>query len=242
LVAGKYLNPGTSIRTGENGVVDVVLGKAIDLPQAKWVPTRISLAVDSPVRGLTTYRPAAEQNVVRVMSGSILVIDKLTTTSSDADTVSDTELDLKKGGIYASVKKLSPAAQYIVKTPTGIAGVRGTEFALTLNADGTIQGLAVYKVQDPSGGVVLVPDPAVPGILIIGGQMYQAGNPNPVPIPPTFLDSLQKDFATVKTVYVEVVNYNYDTTLQFESSDYGLLPPTVVTPVVVSGGGGGGGY
>ena len=59
------------------------------------------------------------------MPGSILVIDKLTTVSSGADTVSDTELDLKKGGIYASVKKLSPAAQYLVKTPTGIAGGGG---------------------------------------------------------------------------------------------------------------------
>ncbi len=38
IVAGKFLPPGASIRTGDDGVVDVVLGKAMELPQAKWVP------------------------------------------------------------------------------------------------------------------------------------------------------------------------------------------------------------
>ena len=70
LVAGKYLPPGSSVRTGVDGVVDLVLGKAIELPQAKWAPERISEAVDAPVRGLMTYKPSAEQNVVRVMSDS----------------------------------------------------------------------------------------------------------------------------------------------------------------------------
>ena len=156
LMPGKFLEPGAAIYTGDDALVDVVLGKAIDLPQAKWVPERISLAVDSPVRGLTSYRPAAEQNVVRVLANSTLVIDKLTTTSSGADTVSDTELDLKQGSIYASVKKLSPAAQYLVKTPTGIAGVRGTQFLLSLNPDGTIQSVAVYQTVNDDGLVLAV--------------------------------------------------------------------------------------
>ena len=95
LVPGKFLQPGAGIYTGEDGVVDVVLGQALDVPQASWAPDRISLAVDSPVRGMVTYRPSIEQNVVRVMSGSVLYIDKLTTISSGADTVSDTELDLR---------------------------------------------------------------------------------------------------------------------------------------------------
>ena len=96
LEAGKYLEAGASIYTGADGVVDVVLGKSMDLPQANWTPKRISYAVDAPVRGMISYRPSAEQNALRVMGNSTLVIDKLTTTSSGADTVSDTELDLKK--------------------------------------------------------------------------------------------------------------------------------------------------
>ncbi len=221
LVPGKFLEPGATIYTGTNGIVDVVLAKAVDLPQAKWVPERISLAVDSPVRGMITYTPSREQNIVRLMEDTTLVIDKLNTTSSYADTVSDTELDLKKGSIYASVKKLSAAAQYVVKTPTGIAGVRGTQFSLQLNEDGSIKMLAVYAVQDPNGGVVLVPNPAVPPIVIVGGQMWESGNPNPVTIPPALMNFFQLTFSAVRTIYFEWVNYDFDHTRILESSDYG---------------------
>ena len=88
-MAGKYLPPGTSIRTGENGYADAVLGIAVDMPQAKWAPERISLAPDAPVRGMITYKPTAEQNVVRLMPDTLLKIDKLTTTDTGADTKLD---------------------------------------------------------------------------------------------------------------------------------------------------------
>jgi hypothetical protein len=225
LVAGKFLPSGASIQTGDDGVVDVVLGKAVELPQAKWMPDRISLASDSPVRGLVSYQPATEQNVVRVMAGSLLVIDKLTTTSTGADTVSDTELNLKKGGIYASVKKLSPAAQYVVKTPTGIAGVRGTQFSIILNPDGTIKSLAVYKTQSDDGLVLAVTDAsgATQTYTISDGQIWESGNANPVQITPELKMILQTVFAALRTDYAQVVSFDYDRTLQLESSDYGVV-------------------
>ena len=43
------------------------------------------------------------------------------------DTISDTELDLQKGRIFYSVKKLSAESKYLVKIPNGIAGVRGSQ-------------------------------------------------------------------------------------------------------------------
>jgi FecR protein len=220
LLPGKYLNQGAWIHTGDDGVVDVVLGKAIDLPQAKWVPERISLSVDSPVRGMITYKPSAEQNVVRLMENTTLAIDKLTTTSSYADTVSDTELDLKKGSIYASVKKLPGASQYLVKTPTGIAGVRGTQFSAALNGDGTIKSVEVYHTQ-PGGGLMLAPNGATPPFQINAGQKWEPGDAGPVPIPPSRNNYLQLTFSAVQTIYIEVVNYDYDHTKVYESSDFG---------------------
>ena len=226
LVAGKFLKPsvGTVIYTGDDGVVDVVLGKAVDLPQAKWVPERISLSVDSPVRGLATYKPSAEQNVVRVMANSALAIEKLTTTSSGADTVSDTELNLQKGNMFASVKKLSAAAQYLVKTPTGIAGVRGTQFSISLNDDGSIKSVAVYKTQNDDGLVLAVTPASGPAqtYLITAGQIWQPGNPNPVPITPELRMMLQTIFSALRTIYIEVINYDYDRTQTRESTDFGF--------------------
>ena len=152
LVAGKILPEGAVIRTGHNGVVDVVLGKDINLPetgvQARWVPSNPSFAPDAPVRGMISYKPAAEQNVVRLTPDTTLGISKLTVTDTGADTVSDTELDLKQGKIFASVKKLPGASVYLIKLPSGIAGVRGTQFSIDVTGK-----VEVY--HSSGGGVVL---------------------------------------------------------------------------------------
>ncbi len=223
IVAGKFLPPGARIRTGDNGVVDIVLGKAVDFPQATWMPNRISQATDAGVRGLISFKPAVEQNVVRVMAGSFLIIDKLTTTDTGADTVSDTELNLKQGGIYASVKKLSPASQYLVKTPTGIAGVRGTQFSIVLNADGSIKSVSVYKTQNDDGLVLAITDAsgATQTYMISDGQVWEHGDPNPVTITPELKMILQAVFAGLRTAYFQEVSFNYDRTLLYVSSDYG---------------------
>lgn len=220
LVPGKFLEKGAVIITGVDGIVDVVLAKAIDLPQAKWVPERISLAVDSPVRGMITYKPSAEQNIVRLMENTTLVIDRLTDPSRYGDSIGDTELNLEKGSIYASVRKIQdPTVQYLIKTPTGVAGVKGTQLFIALNdADGSIKQIAVYK----GAGVLLAPNGATPPFSIDAGQMWEPGDPSPVPISTHLMNLFQLAFSAVRTIYFEVVNYNYDRTRVLESSDYGF--------------------
>ncbi len=110
--------------------MDVILGKKILMPQADPLPDRVSLAADSDVRGFVSYKPSVEQNAIRMTSDTVLAIDKLTVSDTGVDTVSDTELDLRQGRIYCSVKKLSGASQYLIKIPNGIAGVRGTLFVI----------------------------------------------------------------------------------------------------------------
>lgn len=223
LLPGQFLEAGAGIYTGEDGVVDVILGKALQMPQAAWSPDRISYAVDAPVRGMISYQPTVEQNVVRVLSGSTLVIDKITTVSAGVDTVSDTELDLKKGGIYASVKKLSPAAQYLVKTPTGIAGVRGTQFSITLNDDGTIKDVAVYQTLNDDGLVLAVTSGSgqTETFLIKAGEIWQPGIPNPVPITPQLRTILQTVFDTLRTPYYQDVSFDHKHHRHHESDDFG---------------------
>ncbi len=216
LVPGKYLPPGSSIHTGENGTVDIILGKSIQLPQAKWTPDRISQAPDSPVRGMVTYKPSAEQNMVRLIANSTLAIDRLNTTDTGADTVSDTELDLKEGKIYASVKKLSGASQYLVKIPNGVAGVRGTWFSL--GSDG---GVAVY--ESANGGLLMAVTykGATFTVQVNEGQMYVVGNnaggsgqPTTVTIPPELKQTLKQIFDSVKTTYTpENIQYAEDKTV-----------------------------
>jgi hypothetical protein len=84
--------------------------------------------------------------VVRVTKDTTMGIDRLDVESTGVEKVIETQLDLRNGKILGNVKKMAAASKYEVKTPVGVAGIRGTEYAIS--ADG--------KVQVYSGTVVLV--------------------------------------------------------------------------------------
>jgi len=225
LVAGIYLPPGAIVFTKENGEADLILGKSIDLPQAKWSPDRISQAADAPVRGYVTYKPSADQNAVRLTPNSTLAIDKLTIVDTGTDAVSDTELDLKKGKVFAAVRKLTGASQYIVKVPNGVAGVRGTLFSI--DVDG---GVACF--ESTGGGVILsiTLNGVTSTFVIQPGYIMQQGTSTPVHITPQLQNVLKQIFDALRTTYFQVVDYEFDHTGCYISPTHG------------GGGGGGGGH
>ena len=221
LVAGKILPVGAVIRTEHNGVADIVLGKDIGLPQngwqARWTPSHVAPAPDESVRGMISYRPSAEQNVVRLSPDTTLGLDKLTVIDTGADTISDTELNLKQGKIYASVKKLTGASQYLIKLPNGIAGVRGTQFSISANGATTVY-------HSTGGGVVLslVGLSGLPTTTVVGaGFTFDPSTGQLVILPgdeQTFLDRL---FSALQTVYAPVSYVTRDCTTVYISPIHG---------------------
>lgn len=156
--------------------------------------------------------------VVRVTKGTTLGIDKLDYEDSGIEKVIDTQLDLSNGKILGNVKKMAAASKYEVKTPKGVAGIRGTEYSIS--ADGTVvvvsgTVIVVYivdgKPQPPvvvTGGNIAVPPTADgqpvtirPGTLTPGDTIPQIDDI--VPPPPV----------TVVVVPVpDSVDGNFDTT------------------------------
>ena len=109
---------------------------------------------------------------------TLLGIDKLTATQTGADVVTETQLDLKAGHIFGSVKKMSAASKYEVKIPNGVAGIRGTVY--DISAEGVIKVL--------SGSVVLAyvgPDGTVVTQVIMGLQQFDARTGTLTPLPDT---------------------------------------------------------
>ncbi|MGH7950964.1 MAG: FecR family protein, partial [Limisphaerales bacterium] len=214
LVAGKILRAGTVIKTEPNALVDVVLGKDVAMPQALLAPGQIWKAPDSKVRGLLSYTPAEEQNVIRLSGGTVLAIDKLTVSDTGVDAVSDTELDLRQGRIFASVKKLSATSQYLIKIPNGIAGVRGTLF--TLSADGScgvLRDSVTESITLPDGRLVTVRIDQGDQVNPQNGQIYQ--------LSPELINLLQQISIALDTVYFDVVAYAHDKTMVFVSPTIG---------------------
>lgn len=239
LVAGKILPVGAIIRTGHNGVTDIVLGKDILLPmnaqQVSGSPAHPAMAVDQKVRGMASFAPAAEQNVVRLTPETTLAINKLTVIDTGADTVSDTELDLKRGKIFASVKKLKGASTYYIKLPSGIAGVRGTQFSLNVGGNVSVS-------HSTGGGVVLTlapPDGGAPQTTVVGvGYSYNPTTGELSLANSDLLTMMQNLFMALQTIYSPVNFFiSRDNTQFYVSPTHGGPPP----PHHKGGGQGGGG-
>jgi hypothetical protein len=93
--------------------------------------------------------------LVRLTENTTLGLEKLNFENTGVDTVIETQLDLKSGRIVGVVKRLSATSKYEIKTPNGVAGIRGTDYVIA--ADGTVKvpkGQIVVVYVKADGGVV----------------------------------------------------------------------------------------
>ncbi len=126
LSVGTLLKSGALVQTAKDSFVDIALTESDVAPQP---PTASGV-------GAGGKRPAAPQDLVRLSEDSVLAIDKLTVVNTGADKVTETQLDLRSGRLLGSVKKMAAASRFEVKVPNGVAGIRGTLFAIS--ADGVV--------------------------------------------------------------------------------------------------------
>jgi hypothetical protein len=115
--------------------------------------------------------------LVRLMENTTLGLDKLCFEPTGADTVIETQLDLKAGKIVGIVKKLAATSKYEVKTPNGVAGIRGTEYIIS----------ATGEVQVIDGSVVVVyvkPDGTVQTAVVNKGQKFNPSTGKPESMTP----------------------------------------------------------
>jgi len=165
LKVGDTLKSGVIIQTAKDSRVDLVLGdKTAEAPTVqKWGES-------------ISYSPEVEQDFVRIGENSVMAIDKLLVADTGADKVKETQLDLRAGRIFGTVKKLSAASKYEVKIPNGVAGIRGTVY--DISADGVLsvlKGSVVIAYQDGGGNVVTQ--------IVVGGQAYDIRTGQFTPIP-----------------------------------------------------------
>jgi hypothetical protein len=125
--------------------------------------------------------------VVRVTENTTLGIDRLSFDKSGADTVIETQLDLRAGRILGNVKHLAAASKYEVKTPQGVAGIRGTRY--DISADGRV------RITQGDAVVVYVIGGRTSTVNARAGQMVSppttaGGNPVVAPIPPAEMTTI----------------------------------------------------
>jgi hypothetical protein len=242
LTVGQTLGPGNVIQTAANSKVDIVLGAKI-ANHIVAAPDKVGPAPDAAVRGLISYKATPAQNVIRMESDTVLAIDKLSVANTGVDSASDTELDLRQGTIFGNVKKLSAASQYLIKTPNGIAGIRGTTFMMSANGDITvISGSMVASHTDSNGTTTVTLGP---------GDRYDPQTGQTTHLTPQELSQAEKTAVYITTLVEGIISFANDRTVIYISPTQGIVgaapPPTedsvrgssagVVAPPFISGSG-----
>ena len=157
-LVGKSLPAGSLIRSDDKSIVDILVGQNL-----ADVNVRI-LKNDTTRDPAGNILPQREVNMIRLRPDTTFGIDKLTVPDGDPSDVSGAEFNLKKGSIFASVRKVSPSSEYFIKIPNGVAAVRGTQFQLS--SDGSGSSISVvsgtvwlsFTITDASGNPVNGPD------------------------------------------------------------------------------------
>lgn len=91
---------------------------------------------------------------LQVSPNSELVLDKLTYQFTGLEVMHDTQLNLKSGVLYGHVNKMASGSKYEVKTPRGIAGIRGTRYRISADGDVTVtEGTVIVSVVAPDGSI-----------------------------------------------------------------------------------------
>jgi len=181
----------SSVQASEAGkaVVRSIRGQAQYAEGANWLP----LKVGQILKPGSTIRTANESQVdlfmdqngpvVRLVENTQLGIEKLSFDATGIDTVIETQLDLKSGRIVGIVKKMSHESKYEIKTPNGVAGIRGTEYDVS----------ATSVVRVVSGSLVVVyvkTDGTVVTQVVNAGEMFVPAESAVRPIPADQLSQL----------------------------------------------------
>ncbi len=218
LKVGAILKPGSVIQTAADTHVDLVLNN----PNASEVAvSQVPSGGGAPLMNAShAIHPKVEQDAVRIFENTVLGVDKLTINQTGADKVTETQLDLKFGRIFGTVKKLSNGSKYEIKIPNGVAGIRGTIYFIS--ADGEVSVLS--SLQDlannvPSGSLVLAyfgPDGNVITQVVGDGKHFDSRTGQLTSIPDSTLNDMVNwarslgvaaggifvEFAMDRTVYI----------------------------------------
>jgi hypothetical protein len=169
---------------------------------AQWVPASAgdTLSSGAVVRCKSESEAfiAWKGNAIRIGPLSIVSLDTLT---EDKQGNESNELRLASGSVFAKISKKGPNSQFKIKTPTAVAGVRGTGF------EASEKRLAVV-----GGKIAVTPVKAGPGakeIELSSGQKMETSDAGFLAGPIPLTDSDMKTLNAIDKQCAEaVIEYN----------------------------------
>ncbi len=158
-----------------------------------WVPLKVGATLKPGTMIQTAPESVVDLDlgengpVVRVTPDTTVGLDKLAYAGTGADSVIETTVNVRNGTIIGNVKKLAKASKYEIKTPNGVAGIRGTDYVVSVKRlpDGTYE----VTFTDITGTLVIAAIVhGVPETVVLNaGESWTPGG-DVVPTPRQLLD------------------------------------------------------
>jgi hypothetical protein len=162
-----------------------------------WTPLRPNMELNPGVKLRTGPDSSADLSVngntstVRIQENTTMVIPEMFRVGPVRGADTDTTLDLQLGTVLGNVKKLSASSRYEIRTPHGVAGIRGTDFQVTVVME--TGGGYVVTFTSVTGeltvSAVINPGEAPVVKVLRTGESWTPGNGDVLPTPPQVIQA-----------------------------------------------------
>ena len=171
VVAGLLFTAQANAREGQ-ALVQSISGEVTMLANgAKWLPLQTGEMLKTGAIVKTGAKSQADLflgingSMLRLAANTELKFNRLAIEESPIESIAQTEMELISGRVIGNVRKLPMGSSYVIKTPKGVAKVKGTVY--DINADGELIVLSgKVKYTDRANGKE---------VLIASGGKYVGG-------------------------------------------------------------------
>jgi hypothetical protein len=167
-------------------------------PGSQWLPLQPGATLESGAVIRTASDGAADLffawsgTVLRLIPGTELRVDRLTSSPTEIENITDTRLFLVKGSVVGSQRKLPKASSFAIVTASGEAVIRGTEYLVRDDGAVTVLSGAVnVKYNNPH-------DQGPKKFTVEAGQSFDPATRSVVPTTPAFLQNIAYHIDTVR--------------------------------------------
>ena len=177
LLAAGFLSTAQAETRDGQALVQAVSGEATMLVDGgKWLPLqpgqllKTGAVVKTGAKSRADLFLGVNGSLLRLAADTELKFSRLTVEISPIEPIAKTEMELRSGRVIGNVRKLPMGSSYVIKTPMGVADIKGTVYDINTNGELIVLSGKVKYTDRTNGREVLI----AAGEKYVGGREVKA--------------------------------------------------------------------
>jgi hypothetical protein len=179
LIAAGLLSTAQADTRDGQALVQTVSGEAkFSVDGSKWLPLQTGQLLKTGAVVKTGAKARADLflgingSLLRLDADTELKFNRLAVKISPIEHMAETEMELRRGRVIGNVRKLPMGSSYVLKTPKGVADVKGTVYDINANGELVVVSGKVKYTDKNTGREVLIAS----GEKYVGGRELKAAD------------------------------------------------------------------